>query len=53
MDLDQDVEAVVFGTVFEIAGQRIVDGGHDDQDCVRAPGTRFGHLIGVEQEILA
>ena len=26
---------------------------HDDQDAVGAPGARFGHLIGLEHEILA
>ena len=27
--------------------------GQDDQDAVGAPGARFGHLIGVEHEVLA
>ncbi len=38
---------------FEFARHGVVDAGHDDQDGVGAPGARFEHLIGIEQEILA
>ena len=53
MGLDQDVEAEVMRGLVERLGDFVVDGGHDDEDAVGAPGARLQHLIGVEQEVLA
>ena len=53
MDLDQHVEPEVMRGLVERARGIVVDGGHDDEDAVGAPGARLQHLIGIEQEILA
>ena len=53
MDLDQHVHAPADRRILELGGQHVIDGGHDDQDAVGAPGARLGHLIGVKEEILA
>ena len=53
MDFDQHVHAKRNRRVLEILRDDVVERGHDDQDAVRVMGAGFGHLIGVEQEILA
>ncbi len=53
MHFDQHIHAVAEGGGFEIGGQRVIDHRHDDQDAIAAPGAGFGHLIGIEQEVLA
>src|SRR3984957_20162989 len=53
MRLDQHVEAKIMGGLVEGFGEVVVDGRHDDEDAVGAPGARLQHLIGVEQKILA
>ena len=53
MDLDDGVHPMIFGSRGEVAGGRVVDLGHDDEDAIRAPKPGFGDLIGIEHEVLA
>ena len=53
MHLDERCHAPMLGRVLELAGERVVHGGENDEDAVRAPGPRLDHLIGVDHEILA
>src|SRR5262245_858757 len=50
--LQQDIHAERDGAGFQIPRHLVVDGGHDDQDAVRAPGPRLRNLIRVIHEVL-
>ena len=50
---DQRVHAPLGGGVEQIARRVVADGGEDDEDAVGAPGAGFGHLVGLEHEVLA
>ena len=51
--LDQHVQAEVVRRFIQSPGGFVVDGRHDDEDAVRAPGPGLEHLVGIEQKVLA
>ena len=53
VDLHQRIHAELPCRFREFGGLAVVQGGHDEQDAVRAERARLRHLIGVEHEILA
>ncbi len=53
MHLGNGVHAPVLRGLREVAGDRVIHLGEDDEDAIGAPGARLGNLIGVEHEVLA
>ena len=53
MDLDQNRHAHRFGTCLHCRQTRGIERGDDEQDAIGADSARLGHLIFVDQKILA
>ena len=53
MDFGQHVHVERAGEFLQFAGETVGEGGHDEQDAVRAHEAAFEHLPGVEDEVLA
>ena len=53
VDFDQHIHLEIMRRLVECARRVVLDGSHDDEDRVGAPGARLEHLIGIIHEVLA
>src|SRR6056297_4347931 len=53
MHFDEHIHVPAPRRLLELQRLRVRHARHDDEDAIRAPGARLGHLVGIVHEILA